>query len=42
MHGDAWVEDGSYDIISQKVKAKDIVTNGDSIHEWGYHPVKAK
>lgn len=42
MHGDSWVEDGSYDIISQKVKAKDIVTNGDSIHEWGYDPVKAK
>ena len=29
---------GKYKIISKKVKAKDIFTNGDSIHEWGYDP----
>ena len=29
---------GKYKIISKKVKAKDIFTSGDSIHEWGYDP----
>jgi len=33
---------GDYEIISKKVKAKDIYTNGDSINEWGYDPSKAK
>lgn len=27
-------------IISKKVKAKDIYTDGNSIHEWGYDPSK--
>lgn len=31
-HGDSALDD--YKIISKKVKAKDIYTNGDSIHEW--------
>lgn len=29
---------GKYKIISQKVKAKDLWTNADSIHEFGYSP----
>ena len=29
---------GGFQIIQKKVKAKDIFTNGDSIHEWGYDP----
>lgn len=29
---------GDYRIVSKRVKAKEIYTNGDSIHEWGYHP----
>jgi hypothetical protein len=29
---------GNYKIISQKVKAKDLWTNADSIHEFGYSP----
>lgn len=29
---------GDFDIIERKVKAKDIFTNGDSIHEFGYDP----
>jgi len=32
---------GDYEIIQKKVKAKDINTQGDSIHEWGYNPVVA-
>ena len=29
---------GKYKILSQKVKAKDVWTNADSIHEFGYQP----
>ena len=29
---------GKYKIISKKVKAKDVWTNADSIHEFGYYP----
>jgi hypothetical protein len=36
-HGDANLQDG-YKIIKKKVKASDIYTNADSIHEWGYDP----
>jgi hypothetical protein len=36
-HGES-VLNGKYRIVSKKVKAKDIFTNGDSIHEWGYDP----
>lgn len=28
-----------YKLIEKKVRAKDIFTNGDSIHEWGYDPI---
>ena len=36
-HGESQFGDG-YKIIEKSVKAKDIYTNGDSIHEWGYDP----
>lgn len=36
-HGESYF-DGNYDILSKKVRARDIFTNGDSIHEWGYEP----
>lgn len=29
---------GNYKILSKKVKAKDLYTNADSIHEFGYYP----
>ena len=38
-HGEGTLN-GDYKIISKKVKASDIFTNGDSIHEWGYDPSK--
>lgn len=34
--------DGDYKIISKKVRAGDIFTNGDSIQEWGYNPEGAE
>jgi GNAT superfamily N-acetyltransferase len=36
-HGESALK-GKYKIISKKVKAKDVWTNADSIHEFGYHP----
>lgn len=36
-HGES-VLGKDYKIISQKVKAKELWTNADSIHEFGYHP----
>ena len=36
-HGESVLK-GQYKIIEQKVKAKDLWTNADSIHEFGYHP----
>lgn len=36
-HGESALK-GKYKILSKKVKAKDIWTNADSIHEFGYHP----
>lgn len=36
-HGEAALG-GDFDIVEKKVKAKDIFTNGDSIHEFGYDP----
>lgn len=35
-HGEAVL--GDYKILSQKVKAKNLWTNADSIHEFGYYP----
>lgn len=37
VHGES-VLDNNYKILSQKVKAKDLWTNADSIHEFGYQP----
>ena len=39
VHGES-VLDNNYKILSQKVKAKDLWTNADSIHEFGYQPQK--
>lgn len=36
-HGQAHV-DGNYKILSKTVKAKELFTDGNSIHEWGYDP----
>jgi len=36
-HGESQF-DGKYNIVEKTIKAKDIFTNGDSIHEWGYDP----
>jgi hypothetical protein len=36
-HGES-VLDNKYKILSKKVKAKELWTNADSIHEFGYHP----
>lgn len=36
-HGESALN-GEYKILSKTVKARDIFTNGDSIHEWGYDP----
>lgn len=36
-HGEARF-DGEYKIIEQVVKASDLYTDGNSIHEWGYSP----
>lgn len=38
-HGESTLG-GDYKILSQKVKAKDLWTNADSIHEFGYQPSK--
>jgi hypothetical protein len=32
---------GNYKILEMKVKAKDLYTDGNSIHEWGYSPNQA-
>jgi hypothetical protein len=36
-HGEGTLQ-GKYKIVSKKVYARDIFTNGDSPHEWGYDP----
>jgi len=41
QHGESTLN-GEYKIIEQKVRAKDVFTNGDSIHEWGYDPSPLK
>lgn len=37
QHGDS-VLNGDYQILSKQAKARDIFTNADSFHEWGYDP----
>lgn len=39
QHGESALG-GKYKIVSKKVKAKDLFTNGDSIQEWGWWPNK--
>jgi hypothetical protein len=41
MHGESTLR-GNYKILSKKVKARDLYTMGDSIHEWGYDPQEAE
>ena len=36
-HGESLFKD-DYKIISKRVRASEIFTNGDSIMEWGYYP----
>jgi hypothetical protein len=36
-HGESVLGE-NYKILSKKVKAKELYTNADSIHEFGYHP----
>lgn len=35
QHGEAHL-DGDYKVVKKVVKAKDLFTDGNSIHEWGY------
>ena len=37
LHGAASL-DGNYKILSKTVRAKELFTDGNSIHEWGYDP----
>jgi len=37
-HGQTHLQGNPFRIISKVVYARDIYTNGDSIHEWGYDP----
>lgn len=37
QHGESSLR-GNYKIISKKVKASDLINDGNSIHEWGYNP----
>lgn len=39
-HGESALR-GDYKILSKRVRANEIFTNGDSIYEWGYDPVEA-
>ncbi len=36
-HGETTLS-GDFRVVGKNVKAQDIFTNGDSIHEWGYDP----
>lgn len=40
-HGESALK-GEYKILSKKVKAKEVFTNADSIHEFGYQPQVSK
>lgn len=37
-HGESVHGKDNYKILSKTVTAKDLFTDGNSIHEWGYHP----
>ena len=38
IHGESWVENGMYDVIEKKVRAGDLFTEGNSVHEFGWVP----
>lgn len=37
MHGESALN-GNYAIVTKKIPAKQLFTNGDSFHEWGWDP----
>lgn len=37
-HGRANIGIGKWKILSTSARARDLYTDGNSIHEWGYHP----
>ena len=37
IHGDNWLKN-DFEIVTKKVKAKDLYNEGNSIFEWGYSP----
>ena len=39
LHGESRLG-GKYKVLKKMVKAKELWTAGDSIHEWGYHPTE--
>ena len=39
VHGESALK-GNYKILEMKVKAKDLYTDGNSIHEWGWSPAE--
>ena len=41
LHGESRLG-GKYKTLKKMVKAKELWTSGDSIHEWGYHPEEIK
>jgi hypothetical protein len=41
LHGES-VLDGDYQIVKEKVKASELATEGNSIHEWGWWPSEAR
>ena len=41
LHGESRLG-GKYKTLKKMVKAKELWTAGDSIHEWGYHPQEKK
>jgi predicted GNAT family acetyltransferase len=41
LHGESRLG-GKYKTLKKMVKAKELWTAGDSIHEWGYHPEEKK
>ncbi len=40
-HGESWL-DGKYKILREKVKAKELATDGNSVHEWGWWPAQER
>jgi len=40
-HGRAHLGVGKWKILSRTARARELFTDGNSIHEWGYHPQEA-